>query len=119
MELCSDAWSPQVDDLDFDAWCELAEQRPEQYFRERERLIEGYIASHPLPQQARLREFQLRIDRARAQAGSPLRATRMMMSMMEDQLEALRDRLLCLQSETEQIARLMDRPAGGSSAPDD
>ncbi|MCB1915295.1 MAG: DUF3135 domain-containing protein [Rhodocyclaceae bacterium] len=99
-----------MDDLDFDAWCELAQQRPEQYFRERERLIEGYIASHPLPQQERLREFQLQIDRARAVAGSPLRATRMMMSMMEDQLEALHDRLLCLQAETESIARLMNEP---------
>ncbi|MCB1906386.1 MAG: DUF3135 domain-containing protein [Rhodocyclaceae bacterium] len=99
-----------MEDLDFDALRELAEHKPAQYFRERKRLIEGYISSHPPQQQARLREFQLQIDRVRAQAGSPLRATRMMMGMMEEQLEALRERLLSLQAETDGLARLMRKP---------
>ena len=52
---------------------------------------------------------------ARAEAGSPLRATRRMMGMMEDQLEALHARLLCLQSETDRLTTII-RKARDASA---
>ncbi len=96
-----------MDEIDFDAWSNLAECRPELYFQERERLIDRFIGQFPPDQAERLRQFQHQIDHARAEAGNPLRATRLMMSMMEDQLEALHARLLCLQRETEQLTRIV------------
>ncbi|MCB1890211.1 MAG: DUF3135 domain-containing protein [Rhodocyclaceae bacterium] len=104
-----------MDEIDFDAWCNLAERRPDLYFRERERLIDRFIGQFPPDQAERLREFQLQIDHARAEAGSPLRATRRMMGMMEDQLEALHARLLCLQSETDRLTTII-RKARDASA---
>jgi len=115
-----DPWSkcngaPEVNEIDFDAWCNLAERRPDLYFRERERVIERFIGQYPPAQADRLREFQLQIDHARAEAGNPLRATRMMMTMMEDQLEALHARLLSLQSETENLSRIIRRARDASN----
>jgi len=101
-----------VEEIDFDAWCDLAQRRPEQYFRERERVIEGFIRRHPPEQAKRLRALQSEIDRARAESGSPLRATRLMLAMMEDQLDALRLRLISLQSETEALALVLSRARG-------
>lgn len=98
-----------MEEIDFDVWCDLAQRRPEKYFLERERVIEHFIDRHPPDQAQRLRELQDQIDHARAASGNPLKATRLMMTMMEDQLEALQARLLCLQSETESLARIIRR----------
>ena len=98
--------------IDFDHWCDMARTEPEQYFRERERVIGGFIDGHPPAQAERLRELQLRIDGARASAGSPMRAVRVMMTMMEDNLEAMHARLLCLQQETEHVAAILRNSRG-------
>lgn len=95
--------------IDFDHWCNLARTRPELYFREREQVIGRFIDSHPPAQAARLWDLQLKIDGARAIAGSPLRATRLMITMMEDNLGALHANFLILQHETEAVARLIRR----------
>lgn len=95
--------------IDFDHWCEMARVQPERYFRERERVIGRFIDSHPPAQAKRLWALQLRIDTARAEAGSPLRAARLMITLMEDNIEAMHARLLCLHGETQKVAAILRR----------
>ena len=103
-----------MSEVDFDHWCELARRQPEHFFRERERVIGRFIDAHPPAQAERLRELQSRIDDTRAVAGNPLRAAKLMLGLMEDNLEALQSRLLCLQRETDHLvavlAQLRGRP---------
>lgn len=92
-------------DFDFDHWCELACREPARYYRERDRVISEFIDAHPAEEAERLRELQAHVDATRALAGVPLKATRQLLGLMEDRLEAMRDRLLELQRETEQLSR--------------
>ena len=83
--------------FDFEAWRLLAQRSPSAYFQARERAIERLINSHPPAQAARLRDFQAHIDSVRVLAGSPIKATRELMGMMEDRLEAMGGRIRALQ----------------------
>lgn len=96
-------------EFDFDHWCELASREPARYYRERERVISDFIDAHPAEEALRLRELQAHVDATRALAGAPLKATRQLLGLMEDRLEAMRDRLLELQEQTEQVARSLRR----------
>lgn len=93
-----------MSDFDFDAWANLAERSPRAYFRARERYINRMIEAYPPDEAARLREFQDEIDSIRANAGSPIRATREMMGMISDRLEAISMRCQALR----RIAREME-----------
>jgi hypothetical protein len=93
-------------EFDFDAWANLARRSPVAYFRARERCINQLIDSYPPEMGARLRDFQAQIDGIRANAGSPLRATREMMGMMGDRLDALGARLLTLRRMAREMQHL-------------
>jgi len=93
-------------DFDFDAWANLAKRSPQAYFRARERYINRVIDSFPVEQHARLREFQGEIDMIRANAGSPMRATREMMEMMSDRLEAMSSRFIALKQAAREMEHL-------------
>lgn len=94
-------------DFDFDHWCELASSEPARYYRERERVISAFIDAQPAEEAVRLRELQAHVDATRALAGAPLKATRQIIGLMQDRLEAMRARLLELQDETDRISRAM------------
>jgi len=95
-----------MSDFDFDAWSNLAKRSPQAYFRARERYINRVIDSFPVEEQARMREFQGEIDMIRANAGSPMRATREMMEMMSDRLEAMASRFMALKQAAREMEHL-------------
>ncbi|WP_227814113.1 DUF3135 domain-containing protein [Nitrogeniibacter aestuarii] len=95
-----------MSDFDFDAWANLARRSPQAYFRARERYINSVIDSFPEEEQASLREFQGEIDMIRANAGSPMRATREMMEMMSDRLEAMTSRFVALKQAAREMEHL-------------
>lgn len=85
-------------DFDFDEWMLLARQDPAAYFRRREQVIQNFINAHPA-QSANLRAMQARIDAARAIAGTPDKALRTIMQMLEDRVGALGDQMQLLHGE--------------------
>lgn len=95
-----------MSDFDFDAWANLAKRSPQAYFRAREHYINSVIDSFPEEEQERLREFQGEIDLIRANAGSPMRATREMMEMMSDRLEAMASRFMALKQAAKEMEHL-------------
>ncbi|MCB1939998.1 MAG: DUF3135 domain-containing protein, partial [Rhodocyclaceae bacterium] len=95
-----------MSDFDFEAWSTLARRSPSAYFRARERAIERLINSYPPDEAARLREFQVQIDSVRALAGSPAKATRELVGMMEDRLEAMSARIRALQRSSQAMQHL-------------
>jgi len=95
-----------MSDFDFDAWANLARRSPGAYFRARERCINDMIGRYPPDEAERLRDFQVQIDSVRINAGSPLRATREMMGMMSDRLEAISSRFLALRSIADEMEHL-------------
>ena len=95
-----------MSDFDFDAWANLARRNPGAYFRARERYLARVIDSYPPGQAERMRQFQGQIDSLRANAGSPLRATREMMGMMSDRLEAMCARLVALRRAANEMQHL-------------
>lgn len=99
--------------FDFDAWSELAKRDPQAYFRQRERVITEFIASHPGNQESLL-ALQARIDGMRAMAGSPQQAVRQIGIAMADHLEALGGHLQMLREETEKLNVLYQSAAGSS-----
>lgn len=108
--------------FDFDAWADLARRDPEAYFRARSEFLDQVIAGYPPEEQARLRAFQGEIDHIRANAGSPLKATREMMEMMSDRLEAMACRFTALKRAAREMEVLRDQlvdldlhsPGGGT-----
>ncbi|KAA3649465.1 MAG: DUF3135 domain-containing protein [Proteobacteria bacterium] len=96
-------------DFDFDAWSNLARRSPAAFFRARERAIDRMIAGHPPAQADRLREFQGQIDSVRALAGSPIKATRELVGMIEDRLEAMRARVRTLHRTADELDALRQR----------
>jgi len=98
-----------VADFDFDAWSNLARRSSAAYFRARERAIDRMIASHPPAEADRLREFQAQIDSVRALAGSPIKATRELVGMIEDRLEAMRARVHALHRNSDELEMLRQR----------
>ncbi|MEZ5626727.1 DUF3135 domain-containing protein [Denitromonas sp.] len=96
-------------DFDFDAWSNLARRSPAAFFRARERAIDRMIAAHPPAQADRLREFQGQIDSVRALAGSPIKATRELVGMIEDRLEAMRARVSTLRRTADELDALRQR----------
>ncbi|QID18266.1 DUF3135 domain-containing protein [Nitrogeniibacter mangrovi] len=92
--------------FDFDAWANLARRSPRAYFHARERYLNSVIDGFPVEARARLREFQLEIDCLRANAGSPLGATRQMMVMMSDRLEAMASRFMALRTAARDLEAL-------------
>ena len=95
-----------MSEFDFDAWATLAKRSPQAYFRARKRYIDTVIDGFPVEQQARMREFQGEIDQIRAHAGSPLKATREMMEMMSDRLEAMASRFMALKQAAREMEHL-------------
>lgn len=75
--------------FDFDHWHQLSETDPAEFFAERSRAIEDFLASVPAEQRDNLRRFQAEIDGLRASAGTPLKAVAGMMGMLADHLEAM------------------------------
>ncbi len=112
-----------MSDFDFDAWANLARRSPSAYFRAREQYINRVIASFPPREAERMREFQEQIDSIRANAGSPMRATREMMTMMSDRLDAMTARFIALRKAAREMehlqAHLVNLGAGGNAEPDD
>ena len=96
-------------EFDFDHWCELALREPERYYRERERVISAFIDAHPEDTARKLRELQAHVDATRAVAGAPLQATRQLLGLIDERLEAMRDRMLELQAENDRIAAALRR----------
>jgi len=94
--------------FDFDAWRELAARDPAEYFRERERAIDDFIAERPESEQS-LRELQSHIDQVRAVAGSPAKAARELARMLGDRLEALAGHLNRLDEQTGALNALVLR----------
>ncbi|MBZ0132252.1 MAG: DUF3135 domain-containing protein [Rhodocyclaceae bacterium] len=74
--------------FDFNAWRDLAARDPAEYFRERERALDAFIAERPESEKG-LRELQTHIDQVRAVSGSPAVAARELARMLGDRLEAL------------------------------
>lgn len=100
---------PQFDaEFDFDAWCELAQRDPAGYFRERERVIAGFINEHP-EARGSLVALQAQIDGLRATAGTPDRALSGIVGMMSDQLAALAGQFAELRRETDRLRNLLTR----------
>lgn len=99
--------------FDFDAWSELAKRDPQAYFRQRERVILDFIASHPENQESLL-ALQSRIDGMRAMAGSPQQAVRQLGVALADHLEALGGRLQTLREEAEKLHHLYQGAVGSS-----
>lgn len=101
--------------FDFDAWSELAKRDPQAYFRQRERVITEFIASHPGNQESLL-ALQARIDGMRAMAGSPQQAVRQIGVALADHLEALGGHLQMLREEAEKLHGAYQRAADSSGA---
>ncbi|MBX3648493.1 MAG: DUF3135 domain-containing protein [Rhodocyclaceae bacterium] len=97
--------------FDFDAWRELAARDPAEYFRERERTLEAFIAERPESEKG-LRELQKRIDQVRAVSGNPATAARELARMMGDRLDALAGHLRLLDEQTGVLRKLVTRRGG-------
>ena len=93
-------------DFDFDHWKDLAERDPAAFFQARDEALRNCIARHPGQAQA-LAAIQARIDTSRALAGTPLQASRALVSMMEDHLLLLGVKLVELRSEVEALRDAM------------
>lgn len=77
-------------DFDFDYWSALAARNPVHFYAARRELLACFIEGHTPSEARRLWEFQSEIDHACALCGTPLRAVRDLMEMMDDRLLALR-----------------------------
>jgi phosphoglycerate-specific signal transduction histidine kinase len=95
--------------FDFDAWRELAVRDPAEYFRERERTLEAFIAERPESEQG-LRALQGEIDRVRALSGSPAQAARELARMLGERLEALAAHVQQLDAQVAVLRELTLRP---------
>ncbi|HEX5127983.1 MAG TPA: DUF3135 domain-containing protein [Rhodocyclaceae bacterium] len=98
-----------LDHFDFDYWSALAKRDPAAFFAARQQLIDEFIDAAPVQHRQALRVLQDMIDGARAEACSPLHATRQMMSMIGDHLQAMQAQLLCLHDESAQLAAALSK----------
>ena len=74
-----------------------------------ERVISAFIDAHPEDTARKLRELQAHVDATRAVAGAPLQAARQLLGLIDERLEAMRDRMLELQAENDRIAAALRR----------
>jgi hypothetical protein len=72
----------QVSMVDFDELCSLFERDPEEFERNRKRLIEEEISRRPPEFRERLRKFQWVLDMKRRKCKNPLEACFMFHEMM-------------------------------------
>jgi predicted RecB family endonuclease len=76
-------------EFDFDQWCRLARDDPEQFERRRAAAIAQLIARATPQRQTQLWNLQARIDRERRAADTPLAAAGRLQQMLADQLAQL------------------------------
>lgn len=76
-------------DIDFDYWAMLAEHDPAAFFAERDALIAAFIAAAPMRIRADLEALQAQVDVSRVEAGTPARASSMLLAMMGERLAAM------------------------------
>lgn len=83
------------DNLDFDAWADLARQNPDSFEQERSLAIEGFFHNaHLTPVQLRrLRGLQFQVDSIRTSSHTPLQACMRISSRMWDAVDDLRNKL--------------------------
>ncbi len=74
----------KTEDIDFDKWTKLEKSDPEQFEKERKRVIEEFIQGAAKPYQEKLRRLQLRIDAVRERSGNPLSACINISEMMTE-----------------------------------
>ena len=96
---------------DFDKLKELAQTDPDALLRLKDDLINAFIASAPLDQQARLKALQWRIDQEAEKAKSPMAACIAISGMMHDSFDALRDALNAAAGNHDLVIR-KDKPEG-------
>lgn len=92
-----------ADEPDFDTLRKLAEENPQAYFAERNRLIEAFFETVPEERRAQLRQFQADIDAVRLSAGTPGNAVETLMGMLSEHMEALLGHTVQLAQEARQL----------------
>lgn len=76
-------------DFDFEHWRSLAETDPLAFFVAREQVLARFMAAAPRRLSGELHSLQALIDHSRAEAGSPINSSRLLLSMMAEHLAAL------------------------------
>lgn len=98
-----------MSEFNFEEWRQLAQESPEQFFRRREELIAAFIHARPDARDA-LVALQQDVDRARAIAGTPPIAARVIARMLEGHLKLLTERVSELRHMTMELeARLREK----------
>ena len=91
-------------EFNFDHWRMLAEQDPAAFFAAREEVLARYIAAAPVRVSGDLHALQALVDYSRAEAGSPVRATGLILAMMGEHLAVLSSHMRDLRSRSAAIA---------------
>lgn len=100
--LCPVYTGNSLSSFDFDSWRDLAERDPNAFFRERDRLLQNFIAERP-ENASDLRSLQSHIDQVRALTGNPDAATRELTRMLAERLEVLTEHLSELNAQTKHL----------------
>ncbi|MDP5240297.1 DUF3135 domain-containing protein [Uliginosibacterium sp. 31-16] len=83
------AVAPFEFDFDFEHWRGLAEADPRAFFAAREEVLARFMAAAPKRLSGELHALQALIDHSRAEAGSPVNSSRLLLGMMAEHLAAL------------------------------
>ncbi len=94
-------------DVDFDYWAMLAEHDPAAFFAEREALIAAFIAAAPVRIRADLQALQAQVDASRAEAGTPSRASFMLLVMMGERLAAMAGHMTQLRAHSQTLTGVL------------
>lgn len=98
-----------MSEFNFEEWRLLAQDSPEKFFRRREEIISAFIEARPESREA-LQALQQDVDRARAIAGTPPIAARVIARMLEGHLKLLTERVSELRHMTMELeSRLRDK----------
>jgi len=99
-------------EFDFEYWRVLAEKDPAGFFAEREEVLARFIEAAPRRLSSELFELQAMIDHSRLAAGTPTKATRLLMDMMGDYLAALSEHMTQLREQSMTLSTMLPPDVG-------
>lgn len=94
-------------EFDFDHWRSLAADDPAAFFAARERVLQSFMEAAPKRLSGELQALQALIDHSRAEAGTPVKASRQLLGMLGEHLAALSGHLGQLREQSRTLESML------------